>query len=88
MEQRDSDPRDTPTDRHGRRGFLSMASLMTMFSGLFGSYGMLAYLACRFLYPAQPPAKTWMFVTDIPSMRMGASLLYQVPSGEKIVITR
>lgn len=88
MDQQGSDSRDTSADHHGRRGFLSKASLIAMFGGLFGGYGMFAYFAGRFLYPAKPAAKAWMFVTDVPRMRTGDSLLYQAPSGEKIVITR
>ncbi len=75
-------------DRQNRRGFLSKASLLAMFSGLLGGYGMFAYIAGRFLYPSNPPGKTWMFVTEVPRMGVGDSLLYQAPTGEKIMVTR
>lgn len=76
------------SEGQNRRGFLSRVSLIGMFSGLLGGYGMFAYIAGRFLYPANPPAKAWMFVTEVPRMQAGDSLAYQAPSGEKIVVTR
>ena len=88
MDQRGADPDSLSAGRHSRRGFLSVASLIAMIGGLFGGYGMFAYLAGRFLYPARPQARAWMYVTDVPRMRTGDSLLYRAPSGEKIVITR
>lgn len=71
-----------------RRRFLSVASVLAMLSGLAGGYGMFAYLAGRFLYPSGPSVQQWMFVIEVDRMRLGDSLDYQAPSGEKIVITR
>lgn len=72
----------------GRRKFLSTASLLAMFSGLIGGYGMFAYIAGRFLYPARPQVRQWMFVAEANRLRPGESLLYRAPSGESINITR
>lgn len=75
-------------DETTRRGFFSTLSRFVMLSGLLGSYGMLSYLAGRFVYPSGPPNRLWMFVTQANDMQVGDSLDYQAPSGEKIVITR
>ena len=71
-----------------RRRFLRTASVLAMVGGLCGGYGMFAYLAGRFLYPSGPSPRQWMFVTEVDRMRLGDSVDYQAPAGEKIVITR
>ncbi|MBS0265186.1 MAG: ubiquinol-cytochrome c reductase iron-sulfur subunit [Planctomycetes bacterium] len=77
-EQEASDPSD-------RRSFLSM---LTMALGLSGGYGALALMAARFLYPAKPPARQWMYVAAIGGLEQGGSVLFSAPNGQSISVTR
>lgn len=71
-----------------RRTFLKAASSVAMVSGLAGGYGALGAVAGRFLYPAQPPEKQWMFVARAQEFAAGDSRVYRGPIGETINITR
>ena len=70
-----------------RRDFLSYSSI-AMGGGLAAGYGTLVVWAGRFLYPAGPPAKTWMFVTALRDMPQGTAIQFEDPTGAKIVIAR
>lgn len=59
-----------------------------MICGLIGGYGLFAALAARFLFPARPVAKGWMFVARLEGFQVGASLRYSSPADETISITR
>ena len=81
----------TPADSTqtvNRRGFLSILSFLTMITGLAGGYGMFASPACRFLFPAEGSAKRWLFVSELSSIGVGESILFQDPSGQLISIMR
>ncbi len=71
-----------------RRTFLKAASTVAMVSGLAGGYGALGAVAGRFLYPAQPTQKQWMFVAQAQEFTVGDSRVYRGPIGETINITR
>jgi nitrite reductase/ring-hydroxylating ferredoxin subunit len=71
-----------------RRSLFSRFSTLAMLSGLVGGYGAFAFIAGRFLYPARPARKRWMFVVDAATVAVGQSLLYRGPTGETISITR
>ncbi|MEK7469032.1 MAG: ubiquinol-cytochrome c reductase iron-sulfur subunit [Planctomycetota bacterium] len=71
-----------------RRSFLSRASSIAMGAGLVGSYGVFAAMAGRFLYPAHPPLKGWLFVIEVAAMKPGASLTYTAPDGATIAVAR
>ena len=75
-------------DGADRRSFLERASKGAMAAGLIGGYGGLGTVALRYLYPARPDELSWQFVTEVEVMEVGASLLYQGPSGETINIAR
>jgi hypothetical protein len=64
-----------------------LASILAMFGDLSGGYGMLAYIAGRFLYPARPRVRQWIVVAEANRLHLGESLLYRAPSGESIHIT-
>jgi cytochrome b6-f complex iron-sulfur subunit len=68
-----------------RRSFLSG---LGMVGGLISGYGALAALAGRYLFPARPPEKQWMFVAPLREIEEGASIAYQAPNGQHVVITR
>jgi cytochrome b6-f complex iron-sulfur subunit len=81
-------PAESSAANGDRRAFMSTASSAAMAFGLAGGYGMFGALAGRYLYPAKPPQKRWMFVATLNSLAAGASLIYQAPSGHAISITR
>ncbi|KAF0241437.1 MAG: menaquinol-cytochrome c reductase iron-sulfur [Planctomycetota bacterium] len=78
----------TAPEAMDRRGFLSRASSIAMGAGLVGGYGVFAAMAGRFLYPARPSLKGWLFVIDVASMKPGASLTYTAPDGATIAVAR
>ena len=77
-EDRGHDPTPTEPDR---RSFLSAASRLTMAGGLVASYGTLALIAGRFLYPARETPKAWMFLAEVGRLKPGDSFFYRTPSG-------
>lgn len=85
--------RDPSADRRstadaGRRSFVSTLTTTAMAAGLAGGYGMFGALAGRYLYPARPLEKRWMFVAELANIANGASLTYQAPDGRAVAITR
>lgn len=68
-----------------RRDFLAFAA---MSGGLIASYGTLAAMAGRFLYPAGEMPKQWLFVREVKSFQIGDSIVFHIPGGEKVAITR
>lgn len=69
-----------------RRSFFASASSLAMLGGLAGSYGTLAVMAGRFLYPAGGSPMRWMFLTETGRMKPGDSFKYTAPSGHTIAI--
>lgn len=78
-------PEGEPVDR---RAFLSRASGIAMAAGLAAGYGTFGAMAGRFLYPAKPADKAWMFVADVAGFAHGASLSYTAPDGATVAIAR
>lgn len=72
----------------GRRGFLGWSAAMAMLGGLSAGYGTFAAFAGRFLYPAKPAEKGWMFVSEVERLEPGRSIIYRAPSGAPMSITR
>ncbi len=84
-----STPHDQPdASSDDRRGFLSKVTSLGMLAGLGASYGTAAAYAGRYLYPARPRAKAWMYVARVADLGVGASLRYTTPGGEKVAIAR
>lgn len=79
---------EAPSETLSRRGFLSRASSVAMGAGLVASYGTFAAMAGRFLYPARPPLKAWLYVADVARFARGASMSYTAPDGATIAIAR
>ncbi|MHC4952482.1 MAG: QcrA and Rieske domain-containing protein [Planctomycetota bacterium] len=86
MSVSDSDPKDTP--QPDRRKFLGAASRTAMAGGLVAGYGTFFAYAGRYLYPARPPDKAWMFVADLTRVPQGSSMNFRLPSGASVVVTR
>jgi Rieske Fe-S protein len=59
-----------------------------MYTGLVSAYGLFTALAGRFLFPARPARKEWLFVAELARIPAGASLAYQSPSGHRVSIAR
>lgn len=68
-----------------RRDFLITGAMAT---GLAASYGTLGIMAGRFLYPARPFSKAWVFVSQAEAIKPGESMKYRSPSGQQLTITR
>jgi hypothetical protein len=83
----DKTPSDA-SDGADRRDFLTTTSTVAMAGGLVAGYGTFFYMAGRFLYPAAPQPKTWMFVAPVAEIAPGDSLTITDPTGADIVIAR
>jgi cytochrome b6-f complex iron-sulfur subunit len=68
-----------------RRSFISLTAMAL---GLTGGYGMFVGMAARFLYPARPPDRHWMYVAALTDIVHGGSLLFAAPNGQTISVTR
>lgn len=81
-------PLPPPEGSRHRRGFFGRLGTWVMGLGLFGGYGMFAAIAARYLFPARPEPKGWLFATRVQSLQPGESLPYTTPAGEQVLITR
>lgn len=77
-ETRESDP-------PGRRAFLAWLGVG---ASLAAAYGTLAAYMGRFLYPAEPPSRGWLYVTETRELAPGGAVVFQTPSGAKVNVTR
>lgn len=77
-----------PEGKSDRRKFIRSGSGLAMLAGLAGGYGLFAYIAGRFLYPAGASRRRWMFVAREDDLGTGDSVLYRAPNGETISVTR
>jgi len=75
----------TGTAAGDRRSFFS---LVAMGLGLTGAYGTFAAMAARFLYPAKPPDRRWMYVASVTEFAHGGGVLFSAPNGQAISVTR
>ena len=80
-------PEDEPGEPE-RNSFLTGFSRIAMGAGLVAAYGTFAAILARFLYPARPAPRGWMFVATVDRFRSGASLVFRTPAGETVNITR
>ena len=71
-----------------RRSFLQRSSFVVMATGVAAGYGTLAAFAGRFLYPSNQKPTNWQFVAVLNDLVVGQSLVYQTPSGAKVVVAR
>ena len=84
----DTSPASTPEGDGSRRDFLATASTVAMGGGLLASYGMLGVMAGRYLYPAEDHNTAWQYVAIVEEITREESLVYQSPSGARVVIAR
>ena len=71
-----------------RRSALKRLAGVFMGGGLVAAYGTLAAVMARYLFPARPAPKGWLFVTDLKALDVGESLVYQTPAGATVNVTR
>jgi len=71
-----------------RRGFLARLSSVAMVTGLVAGYGAFAAIIARYLYPARPQAKGWLYVTDVAGLKPGDSVVFRTPQGATAAIAR
>ncbi len=71
-----------------RRSIIGWLPRVGMAAGLLTAYGTLAAFMARFLYPARPQPRGWMFVTEIDRLGPGESMAYRTPSGAKVNVAR
>ena len=71
-----------------RRRTLGWLAGAAMAGALAGAYGTFAAFIGRFVYPARPAPRGWMFVTRIDDVPAGASFVFRLPSGSGVNVTR
>ena len=71
-----------------RRAFLARASTLFMAGGLAAGYGACGAMGARYLFPATGRERRWQFLTRAESLRVGDSLEYRAPSGERVAVAR
>jgi nitrite reductase/ring-hydroxylating ferredoxin subunit len=72
-------------DDADRRGFFSRCLMLL---GLGGGYGMFAALAIRYLYPARPDVRGWLYTVELNRLKTGDSFPFVTPAGDNVLITR
>ncbi len=70
----------------GSRG-LSLGTVV-MLGGLAAGYGAFAWIAARYLYPARPTQRAWLFVREVARMEAGSAVSYRTPTGATVNIAR
>ncbi len=88
MADRDNKSEPDPAADMERRTFMSRASTAAMAGGLAASYGTLAYMAGKFLYPSKSAETAWLYVTRVDDISPREALSYRIPSGAMVTITR
>lgn len=71
-----------------RRSTLKRLAGYLMGGGLVAAYGNLAAVMARYLYPARPEARGFLYVSDLASLGAGESLVYTTPGGATVNVTR
>lgn len=77
-----------PLEMVTRRDFLKRIAEFFMAAGLVLSYGSFFSILARYLYPSRGSKKEWLYVSELSGMKIGDSLAYRAPNGEKIAIAR
>lgn len=77
-----------PAQAPPRRNFLAQIGTIAMTGGLVAGYGTFGIMAGRYLYPAKPTKKAWLFVADVAGFKTGSSMVYESPTGAPVVIAR
>lgn len=76
------DPASLPSSRRAVLAWLGVAG------ALGAAYGTLAAFMGRFLYPARPPEKGWLYVAQTGDLPVGGALVFETPAGARVNVTR
>lgn len=57
-------------------------------ASLLSAYGTFGAYAGRFLYPARPAARRWLYVAVARSVKVGDAIDYKAPDGARVTIAR
>jgi len=71
-----------------RRTFIKWSWGLGMVATMTAAYGTLAAFMARFLYPAKPLQRGWQMVIELGGIRNGESLIYRLPNGSPVNVTR
>ncbi len=71
-----------------RRSFVSRLSSVALVGGLASAYGTLAAFMGRFVYPARPRQRSWMFLFDVDRLALGDAIDYRAPDGAAVTVAR
>lgn len=80
-------PGSTPEDP-GRRSVLQWLPGLALGGALVAAYGTFAGFIGRFLFPARPADRGWLFVRELQGLGDSESLQYRLPNGNPVSITR
>ncbi len=72
----------------GRRSALGWLSSLALGGALVTAYGTFAGFIGRFLFPARPADYGWLFVRELRGLGEVETLLYRLPNGSPVNITR
>ncbi len=59
-----------------------------MMGALVAAYGTLAAYIARYLYPATPRPRAWLYVAEANSINAGEAVVFRTPTGEPVNVTR
>ena len=71
-----------------RRSALKWVPTLALGGALAAAYGTFAAFIGRFLFPARPADKGWLFVRELRGLGEAESLLYRLPNGSPVNIAR
>ena len=75
---------NTTSPDSGRRAVLAWLGVG---GALAAAYGTLAAFMGRFLYPAKPQERGWLYVVETRELPPGGALVFQTPSGANVNVT-
>jgi cytochrome b6-f complex iron-sulfur subunit len=71
-----------------RRDALGRGLGALMVAGVATAYGAVGAIAVRYLYPAAPATRRWMFVTELSRLAVGEAMDYTAPDGNTVTVAR
>ena len=71
-----------------RRDALGKGLGALMVAGVAVAYGGLGAIAARYLYPAAPATRRWMFVAELGRLAVGEAMEYVAPDGNTVTVAR
>ncbi len=77
-----------PAGNDTRRDFLGRAGGVALIGGVVASYGSLAAVAGRFMFPEPDGGKVWVYAARLADVAVGQALSFSTPSGARLTIAR